>query len=202
MVVFLLLGVVWAAVLIPPWLQARREARPIASMRSFRSQLWSLERATPHYRSDSYVTYGDDVDHDDVFADGQTGGAEVHAFELDQRPAAALAAVPGGVAHLGDDLYDEGAAVPPSRRRAQYRRRRQVLAALLLATAAGAAPAVLLAGTWVAVEAGVATLLVAYLGLLVRRGRREAERLHKVRYLAPIRAPRPPVVVLGSGAGR
>ena len=201
MVVFLLLGVVWAAVLIPPWLQARREARPIASMQSFRSQLWSLERATPHYGSDSYVTYGDDVDHDDVLADDETGGAEVHAFEIDRRPVAAMTAVPGGGAELEDDLY-AGAVAAPRRRRAQYRRRRQVLATLLLATAAGAAPAVLLAGPWLAVEAGVATLLVAYLGLLIRRGRREAERLQKVRYLTPIRAPRPAVVVLGSGAGR
>ena len=46
------------------------------------------------------------------------------------------------------------------------------------------------------------TLLVAYLGLLVRRGRREAERAQKVRYLTPIRAPRPSVVVIGSGAVR
>ena len=46
------------------------------------------------------------------------------------------------------------------------------------------------------------TLLVAYLGLLVRRGRREVERVQKVRYLTPIRAPRPSVVVIGSGAAR
>ena len=60
----------------------------------------------------------------------------------------------------------------------------------------------LLGGAWI-VAAGVAgTLLVAYLALLVRRGRREAERAQKVRYLTPIRAPRPSVVIIGSGAAR
>jgi hypothetical protein len=36
--------------------------------------------------------------------------------------------------------------------------------------------------------------------LLVQRQRRTIEREEKVHYLAPIRAPRPPVVVLGGGA--
>ncbi len=49
MIVLLLLGVIWAAVLIPPWLQSRREARPIASMRSFHRQLWLLERTSPDH---------------------------------------------------------------------------------------------------------------------------------------------------------
>ena len=44
--------------------------------------------------------------------------------------------------------------------------------------------------------------VVAYVGLLVRRGRIEAERARKVRYLSPIRAPRPAVVIIGSGAAR
>jgi hypothetical protein len=51
-------------------------------------------------------------------------------------------------------------------------------------------------------EAVAATLLFAYLALLVRRGLREAERAQKVRYLTPIRAPRPSVVIIGSGAAR
>ena len=60
----------------------------------------------------------------------------------------------------------------------------------------------LLGGPWIVAAAVAGTLLVAYLGLLVRRGRREAERAQKVRYLTPIRAPRPSVVVIGSGAAR
>lgn len=51
MIVLLLLGVIWAAVLIPPWVQARRETRPIASMRSFHRQLWLLERTSPGHAS-------------------------------------------------------------------------------------------------------------------------------------------------------
>lgn len=201
MVVFLLLGVVWAAVLIPPWLQSRRDARPIASMRSFRSQLWSLERATPTYGIDSYTAYGDDAYHDAVAGDIESGGTQVHAFELDRRSPAGPVTATGAEGHLPDGgSPDMAPAVATGRRRSQaYRRRRQVLSVLVLATAAGAVPAVLLAGPWLVVEAVAATLLVAYLGLLIRRGRREVERLQKVRYLTPIRAPRPSVVVLGSG---
>jgi hypothetical protein len=47
--VLLLLGVIWAAVLVPPWLQNRREARPTASIRSFHRQLWLLGRTSPGY---------------------------------------------------------------------------------------------------------------------------------------------------------
>ena len=64
------------------------------------------------------------------------------------------------------------------------------------------APAVLLGGAWWIGQAVVGGLLVTYLGLLVRRQRRLAEQLQKVRYLAPIRAPRPAVVVLGTGTAR
>ena len=95
------------------------------------------------------------------------------------------------------------AAAARQRRAAAFRRRRQVLALLVVLTAAVAAPAVLFGG---AVDRrrprSAGTLLVAYLALLVRRGRHEAERAQKVRYLTPIRAPRPSVVVIGSGAVR
>jgi hypothetical protein len=218
-VVFLLLGVIWAAVLVPPWLQSRREARPIASIMSFRSQLWSLQRATPHYGADVYTAYGDDAD-DDIADDGlhaggvvdhfESEGAQVHAFDPDRRPAAAAAIAPGVIGAVvrgaSDGPAARAASIPTAavthRRALTYRRRRQVLSALVLLAAAGAAPAVFLGGPWVAVEAVVATLLVAYLSLLIRHGRREVERVQKVRYLTPIRAPRPAVVIIGSGAAR
>jgi hypothetical protein len=58
--VFLLLGVIWAAVLVPQWLENRRVARPTASIASFNQQLWSLERTTPTYEDSAYgSTYGD-----------------------------------------------------------------------------------------------------------------------------------------------
>src|SRR5690606_69426 len=56
-IVLLLLGVIWAAVLLPPWLQNRRERRPIASMASFHRQLWLLERTSPGYPAAPTGTY-------------------------------------------------------------------------------------------------------------------------------------------------
>ena len=213
MVVFLLLGVVWAAVLVPPWLQARREARPIASIMSFRSQLWSLQRATPTY-GDAYVSdedvYDDDVLDDAALVTAGVGAitgptAAVHTLDA-RRPAGPVApGVVGAVVRSADDGAPgglAGASAVAARRAGAYRRRRQVLGLLVLAVAGTAVPAVLVGGPWVA-GAGVAgTLLVAYVSLLIRRGRREAERTQKVRYLTPIRAPRPSVVVIGSGAAR
>src|SRR4029450_5868608 len=89
-----------------------------------------------------------------------------------------------------------------ARRALSYRRRRRTLAPLVLLNLAGVAPMVLYGGVYTYVAAGAGALLALYLGLLVRRGRREAERSRKVRYLTPIRAPRPAVVVIGSGADR
>ena len=206
MLVFLLLGVIWAAVLVPPWLQSRREARPIASIMSFRSQLWSLERATPRYGADSYVAYGDDV-YDDTYGTdtygvddtGEVGEvAAMHPFDPGRRLDADVMASVG----VGSALAGVPVAAMARRRAMAYRRRRQVLSVLVLATVGAVAPAVLLGGPWLVVEAVVATLLVAYLGLLIRRGRQHAERSQKVRYLTPIRAPRPSVVVIGGGSAR
>ncbi|MCU1499754.1 MAG: hypothetical protein JWM47_3707 [Acidimicrobiales bacterium] len=47
MLVLVILAVVWAAVLIPPFLRNRRDGRPDNSVVSFRAQLSTLERATP-----------------------------------------------------------------------------------------------------------------------------------------------------------
>ena len=207
MVVFLLLGVIWAAVLVPPWLQARREARPIASIMSFRSQLWSLQRATPTY-GDTYEVY----DTDDVYRDEEheevaaaAAGGAVHPFGTARGPSPRVApGVVGTVVRSPADGAPRGlsGAASAGRRAHAFRRRRQVLASLVLLTLGGVAPALLLGGPWLAAVAVPGTLLVAYLGLLVRRGRREVERVQKVRYLTPIRAPRPSVVVIGSGAVR
>jgi hypothetical protein len=207
-VVFLLLGVIWAAVLIPPWLQARREARPIASIMSFRSQLWSLQRATPTY-GDTYEVYGDEGDDlagevAGVVGGGAAGGAALGSARGGAAPRVAPGLV-GTVVRSAEDGAPRGlsrAATAAGGRAHTFRRRRQVLCSLVLLTGAGVAPAVLLGGPWVAAVVAPGTLLAAYLGLLVRRGRREVERVQKVRYLTPIRAPRPSVVVIGSGAAR
>jgi hypothetical protein len=204
--VFILLGAIWVAVLLPPWLESRRESRSIASIMSFRSQLWSLQRATPQFGLDSYGVYGDE-EYDDVAG---SEDAEVHALELRRGDGVAGAVAPGVIGAvirppsdgLGGRSVSALSAAMHQRRALAYRRRRRVLACLLLATAAGSAGAVVLGGAWVVAAAVSGTLLVAYLGLLVRRGRREAERAQKVRYLTPIHAPRPSVVIIGSGAAR
>ena len=45
--VLLILAVVWAAVLIPPWLRNRADARPADSISAFRSRLAVLQRTGP-----------------------------------------------------------------------------------------------------------------------------------------------------------
>jgi hypothetical protein len=49
--VLVILAVIWAAVLLPPYLQNRRETRPGDSIATFRTQLSVLERTTPGGRS-------------------------------------------------------------------------------------------------------------------------------------------------------
>ena len=56
----------------------------MASIMSFRSQLWSLQRATPDFGLDSYGADGDD-EFEDV-ADSED--AEVHALNLPGGPTA------------------------------------------------------------------------------------------------------------------
>ena len=181
MVVFLLLGVVWAAVLVPPWLQSRREARSVASISSFRSQLWSLQRATPHYDADTYTTYTGEDEAVEVLGD-----AEVDDLDAVDAPSVPLAP-----------------PVPPvRRRRAAYGRRRRVLGTLLLSTLGFAVPAVLVGWPWTVAVTVSGALLATYVALLVRLARRELERAQKVRYLTPIRPPRPAMVVISDRAAQ
>lgn len=207
---FLLLGVIWAAVLLPPWLQSRRDARPTASMVTFRRQLWSLARTSPGYGplyTDTFGGYGDD-DPDDL-VDEQVD--DVGGLDGDGRAGGPAL---GPVRHAeGDELARRRSLVPaassqePAPGRAarvagSYRRRRHILAGLAVLAAGSVAPAVLLGSSWWIAPEVVGGLLLTYLALLVRRQRRITERLRKVRYLAPIRAPRPAVVVLGTGTAR
>jgi hypothetical protein len=66
--VLVILAGVWAAVLVPPWLQNRSAGRPADSISSFRRQLSVLERSNPGATAPSSVgyarsqTYGAPVD--------------------------------------------------------------------------------------------------------------------------------------------
>ena len=175
-------------------------------MVTFRRQLWSLARTSPGYRpvyTDAFSGYEDGAHPGDLADESYDG--------RDDGGAAGLA---GAIGRLpdGDELARRRSAVstgsghaPASPRVAaedSYRRRRHILTSLTVLAIGSVAPAVLLGGAgWIgpSVAGG---LLLTYLALLVRRQRRRTERLQKVRYLAPIRAPRPAVVVLGTGTGR
>lgn len=58
MLVLVILAVVWAAVLVPPFVRNRRDGRPDDSVLSFRAQLSTLERATPGTTLRAYAPVG------------------------------------------------------------------------------------------------------------------------------------------------
>lgn len=58
MLVLVILAVVWAAVLVPPFVRNRRDGRPDNSVLSFRAQLSTLERATPGTTLRAYAPIG------------------------------------------------------------------------------------------------------------------------------------------------
>jgi hypothetical protein len=161
-------------------------------MVTFRRQLWSLARTSPGHGpvyTDTYDDHGAYHEDLDDVADGD---------ELAYRRS-----LLGSVGSVGS-VEAARSSVPPAHRpgAGTYRRRRRVLSALTVSALATVGPGVLLGGAWWIGQAVTGSLLVTYLALLVRRQRRLAERAQKVHYLAPIRAPRPAVVVLGTGAAR
>lgn len=168
----LLLAVLWGAVLIPGWLAERTRDRPVQTMASFHRRLWQLEQL----EHDAYR----DVDHPEV---GES--------------------VVGPESGFDDDDHSPGGISGTSPSRVALRRRRQVFFFLLF-TVVGSLGAVvgLRTVTAVLVHAGALVLFTSYVFLLVRHHQRAAEKVSKVRYLSPIRAPRPAVVVLRSGTAR
>lgn len=56
--VLVLLALIWAAVLIPPILRGRAEARPADSIGDFRKRLGILQRTTPMMVEPAYRLYG------------------------------------------------------------------------------------------------------------------------------------------------
>jgi hypothetical protein len=87
--------------------------------------------------------------------------------------------------------------------RRALQRRRQIFFGLLLAVAGSLGAAALIGSlmAW-AVHATVGVLFLTYVSLLVHHHHQALEHAAKVRYLSPIRTPRPAVVVLRSGAAR
>ena len=180
-------------------------------MVTFRRQLWSLARTSPGYGpvyTDTFVGYEDDdvddlvddrIDDVGVMADGD-GGAGRQALGTAPHAEGDELARRRSLVHASSS--QEPAPGRTARVAGSYRRRRHILAGLAVLAVGSVAPAVLLGSSWWIAPEVVGGLLLTYLALLVRRQRRITERLRKVHYLAPIRAPRPAVVVLGTGTAR
>lgn len=173
--VLFILAVIWAAVLLPPWLQSRNDSRPADSITNFRHQLSVLERragsVAPHRvaaRSSNVTTmypYG--------------------------------ASIPRGVgAH--PYVYRQS-AVRMSRTEAR-RRRRDVFNTLAGAAGLTFVLAVFIGGPVWLFHAGVLALFGAFALLLARVQRASAERETKVRYLSPRGRPAEPAYLLRRSA--
>jgi hypothetical protein len=195
----LILPVIWAVVLIPPWIRRRREGRPAESILSFHRKLWELERTSIYSDAAPADAYDPrrfhDLRHD---ADHTYSGLDAAHVHDD----ASLSAGPGSAeaAAVMDPALVPSPAQRLASRQALYRRRRiffGLLASLVL-TLVGAG---VVGGTvaW-SVHVVVSVLFVTYIALLVRHHQRVVEQVAKVRYLQPIRAPRPAVVVVRSGS--
>jgi hypothetical protein len=205
----LILPVIWAAVLIPPWIRRRREGRPAESILTFHRKLWELERTS---------IYSDAAYSDAAYADS---GYDEGELDIDGNPVGPVRPIrplepvrhgerverfdPAGASVAARRVDGRTAASPAQRQasRTALRRRRKIFSGLLGGLVSSLVAAALMgtATAW-AVHAGVSLLFVAYIALLVRHHQRVVEQVAKVHYISPIRAPRPAVVVLRSGTGR
>jgi hypothetical protein len=170
-VVILILAVIWAAVLLPPWFQNRRENRPSDSIASFRQQLSVLQRATP---GSSSRTVGSHV---------APAGSAITSLHM-HRPVARVEARRHAM-----------------RRAEARKRRRDVLITLFGAAAATLVLAAVLGGAVWALHLAVDVVLVLYIALLLQIAQRGAEREAKVRYLPQRNArPEPALLLRRSGS--
>lgn len=166
MLVLVILAAIWAAVLVPPYLQNRRETRPGDSIASFRSQLSVLERTTPGGRSSNLSRL-------------DVGRYDAPAYAP---PAARRRTAPASSAAM--------------RRAEARRRRRDVFLTLLGAVCVTFLLAVALGGTVWMLQLVVDVVFAGYVLLLINLQQQSVEREHKVRYIRPApqqlrRAPEP-----------
>jgi hypothetical protein len=156
--VIVILAVIWAAVLVPPYLQNRRETRPGDSIASFRSQLSVLERTTPGGRASA-------ASRADVPRYDAGRYAPIAAARPARRPA------PPSQAAM---------------RRAEVRRRRRdVFLTLLGAVGVTFVLGVALGGTVWMLHLAVDLAFIGYVGMLVKLQQDAAEKDQKVRYMQP-----------------
>jgi hypothetical protein len=157
--VLVILGLIWAAVLLPPYLQNRREHRPGDSIASFRHQLSVLERATPEGRARSV--------------------ARVDSGMYDSpRYAPPLRTYAGA--------RSARAALPMAVRRSEVRRRRRdVFLSLLAGVGVTFLLAVAMGGVAWMLHLLVDLAFVGFTAMLVKLQQESAEKDLKVRFLEP-----------------
>ena len=162
MLVLVILALIWAAVLVPPYLQNRRESRPGDSIASFRRQLHVLERTTP--------------------SSSRTNLARLDVGRYDApryNPGSNVAQLAGRSA-----AGPRPAPTPAGMRRAEARRRRHdVFVFLLGAVCVTFLLAVALDGAAWTLNFVVDAAFVAYVGLLVSMQQQTGERDATVRYM-------------------
>jgi hypothetical protein len=175
-VVLLILAVIWAAVLVPPWLQSRSENRPGDSIASFRNQLSVLERATPGLRSSDATV---------------TRLPRRRPTPTGRPPARSAPAVP--TARLR--------AEPTVLTRTDVRRRRRdVFLTLLGAVGLTFVLALILGGPVWGLHAIVDVVFAGYVAMLIRVQQQASEREMKLRYLPRTGGSRQPELILRRSA--
>lgn len=168
MLVLVILGLIWGFVLIPPYLQTRRESRPGDSIASFRQQLNVLERTTPGARSTNLARL-DVGRYDAPRYDPRSNVAQLAGRTPPRRPSPSQAAM----------------------RRAEIRRRRRdVFVTLLGAVVVTFLLAVALGGPIWMLHLAVDVVFVGYVALLVSLQQQTIEKDTKVRYMPPTQARR------------
>lgn len=164
--VLVILAMIWAAVLVPPYLQNRRESRPGDSIASFRAQLNVLERTTPGGRSRALARL------------------EAGQQQADRRLVAGYAARQVAPATMRRSaLGRPGSAA--ARRAEARRRRRDVFLTLLGAVGVTFVLALAMGGMVWMLHLAIDAAFVAYVGMLIKIQQTTAERAMKVRYLQP-----------------
>jgi hypothetical protein len=168
-VVIVILAVVWAAVLIPPMLQNRSQARPADSISAFQSQLSTLQRRTVGESASGPITppNGMRAVRPVTSTPGVAGPAEFRPVPLGTVDQARLARIDA------------------------QRRRRQVLAGLLVAAGTTLALSFVLPPLRM-LHLVIDVLLVAYVALLIHRRKLAQERAAKVRSMQRARQMRRP----------
>ena len=156
LLVLVILGLIWAAVLMPPYLQNRREHRPGDSIASFRHQLSVLERATPEGRARSI--------------------ARVDASRYDS-PRYSAPVSPARRQLAGNALAVRRADV--------RRRRRDVFLTLLGAVGVTFLLAVAMGGVVWMLHLAVDVAFIGFVAMLVKLQQAHTEREIKVRFLEP-----------------